>query len=332
MNAILAGLSVLISSHALAAKFSVTIEPESGSVETETVRLKLEGDRFPSTIKELSLQLSEEVTKKAAELAAVPQIVYNSKDFYVEARAARNLVLEVNIESPARELGGSTVSYQLDTLPIESAEDLKKVYNINGFSRLTVYFSAERELYKCFNPETCVFQAWSDRSRSVANFAHSNVEDVIRSKSIGNSASTGVTIEESLFSPGQYLIQGLPNSLSRELEIFRSSVPGSGQSSSVAKPFVGFAGNIGSNSFRTLHVFPTAEGLKLKVVVKPYYNCVYTRTVSYTDTFYVPTAIGQSCGSHPQDRTYFSHAEGAVDHEYSKEATIQDFKLNGQKD
>lgn len=207
-------------------------------------------------------------------------------------------------------------------MPLVEGEDSAAIAFDQPVSRFTVTISGERNLFKCFAPDSCVAAGTTQRtipfaSRSNLNgpeqlltyepIVLSDEQDLIIERRLDNQAEGHFRIIITYESAIRQL--GLESLLSTHPQADRVILFGEGQRAASRRTFVGLAAPLawhghpeapGSQSPAWVaHVFPEGEAIKVRVERLPYSYCTYEGQHGDRSFFTVTMPPSEDCPSVP---------------------------------
>jgi hypothetical protein len=260
----------------------------------------------------------------AAELAK-PRQLASGQDFYTEFREFKSPVVRVRV------VYFNGLDTEILIFPITPAN--KEVHSIQfkGFmSQINFEFVGQQDLYTCFDSNTCVFSK-SVETRILVDQNTVSVPEQYRT--IGDSQNKSLKIEKLIANDSH-----LRFSISDEKMQSAIGVPAvflaHGKSVSDKTSFVSSFSSLyqygnGENRF-SIEAVAKAGGVSVKTERKPYFNCIFKRTISYTDTATIPMPLGSNCAFTPQflgDRWNFSHATEGENNTLIREVFFPEVKF-----
>lgn len=286
----------------------------TGATDPKAAQVKLENGPLRADQKEVGIHVEMKSIAKVIEQFNKTERVSNNGEFYTEARGIKEVKLLLTFYFAD---GKST---QLD-LPLDQSLDFDHVVKLDKIiSSVSMTIAADKNLFKCFDPNSCVPAGISRRIPNLLGEVRVQTFDSILSCD-GDQA----LIETKIGFTGTQRVTLKDKSISDYLQM-KNIQEGKGAPATTGEEFLGFASTVehygfyfteGAEAYRTAHVFIEDSGLKIRVETKPYFKCKYRSN----ESFYVSAnPLGDFCRppSHSGGYSYMEAYPG-VNQAYSKD-------------
>jgi hypothetical protein len=258
----------------------------------------------------------------------LPQVIDRNPDFYLEAREFRDPRVIATVDY--------VIGIQKDAVEVEidasRSEANLFIFEIpaKGFvEQASFEFKGTQDVYKCFDPITCVFSYTYERYVGINQFS---LQPVIKYRPIISAANNGIVIKKLISDPTKFSVTLNDDVLRRQVGT-EKSISGFGQAAPSGSEFVGLISSLakfgtGEDRF-TAYVFPSSGGLVVKTERLPYFNCNFGRSISYPERRSVQMPLGQFCGFPPDngDRWVYQDATPGENDFLVREAFFPDLKI-----
>lgn len=240
---------------------------------------------------ELDLSDLREVASEVGN--SLPKVIDRNPDFYLEAREFRapRVIATVDYANGTQK---DAVEVEIDSSRSEENLFIFSIPAKRFLERVSFEFKGTHDVYKCFDPITCVFNRTYERYVGINQFS---LQPVIKYRPNLLVANTGIVIEKLISDPKKFRIT-LNNEGLRSQVGIEKSLSGSGQAAPSGSDFVGLRASLatfGTAEDRfTAFVFPSNGGLIVKTERKPYFKCVWAfPSTGDIETVFMP--LGSSC-------------------------------------
>jgi hypothetical protein len=261
---------------------SNTRHPNPGAVE---LNLNYLGAPYREDVKKMNFRFAgAQINTLFARLSETRKL--DKEQYYFEFRELKSASLRVT-EDNRRDV-------ELASFSLMPNEDLNALVTLkNPATNVSVSAVGEQERFKCFTPETCVFDGMEKVSTSAVN----SVVDIIKFETIGTTQAGEAVLQRRISNPSeQQVVITESGAITR---LGRKSFTGLGSSASSLDQFKGFAQTLekfgNGDPLTVAHIFPAYGGLKISVETAPHYFCHFQRVISYPENFSVPTQLGRTC-------------------------------------
>lgn len=286
------------------------VSPKSDG--SSDAQVALISGEFRSNVKAVEVRSNSQLMMPLLKRLAVPLKV-PQQGYYLKIKGFYNPKLAVTF----REHGGSVREEVLKM----GERDIQEILEIPTFvDSLEIKIRGERDVYKCFDDETCAYVERQSASEYVG------LLNAVRFRKL-LSCENDEAVVESLYADSSKQRLRLKNfEVSAYLQIEQAN-HGIGQNASSASEFRGLSAEIGSftqygGAYRTLHAYPESGGLKIKVDTAPHYFCHYEVVVSYPRSFSLAAPIGMRC-PYAGDRARVTGSSPGSDFDYSRDWFFQ---------
>ena len=277
--------------------------------ERPTVRVKALAQRALSNDPGIRLALDRDATH--SRLEALAPDVEEKGEYFTEARGFENPRLEIRTFSFS-DIGLPSSPKRFSDIVLPLTDNHYDVPFDRAVSDFIVSLRGDRTVYKCFTPSTCVVSGRVEREIFFER-GESRAEELLVTHDVLLTSRDGELVLERRLddeAQGNFRLRLTAGPASEHLNLGPYSVLfGTGQKADGPSEFVGMGAVIAwhghpeaahsqSPSF-VAHVFPVAEGLRVRTERMPYFRCTYSGLSGDISYFSLTMPTGSACPQVP---------------------------------
>jgi hypothetical protein len=317
-------------SFAQAAQPVYSIERDDSGIAVYPLRAVLRNGPIAADAKTVRVELDLVDLREVAteERTALPRVIERKPEFYIEAREFRDPRVIATVDY-ANGTQKDAVEVEIEASRSEANLFIFSIPTKGFVEQASFKFKGTQDVYKCFDPSTCVFSYASERYVEINQFS---LEQVLKYRPILSAANSGIVISKRISDPTKFNITLNDEFLRRQVGT-EKLFSGFGQAAPSGSEFVGLFASLAkfgtAEDLFTAYVFPSNGGLLVKTERRPYFSCNFSRVISYPEETSVAMPLGASCSVRPDigDRWIYNDATPGENDFLVREAFFPDLKI-----